>query len=86
MSFEFDPSKSDSNKAKHGLDFLDAQQLWEDENLIELSSKNSTEKRYLAIGMIEGKHWAAIITYRSGVIRIISVRRARETEVKIYES
>ena len=38
------------------------------------------------IGKINGKHWAGIITYREGNIRIISVRRARTEEVELYES
>jgi len=36
--------------------------------------------------MIEGKHWSAIVTYRSERIRLISVRRARKEEIAIYES
>lgn len=85
MSFEYYPSKSEANKEKHGIDFEEAQQLWEDGKLVELPSKDPTEERYLVIGMIEEKHWTAIITYRNGNIRIISVRRAREKEVKVYE-
>lgn len=34
---------------------------------------------------IEGTHWAAVITYRNGNIRLISVRRARREEVDFYE-
>ena len=56
MEFEFDPNKSKANRAKHGIDFIKAQQLW-----------------------------SAIITYRQGRVRIISVRRSRKEEVGIYE-
>jgi uncharacterized DUF497 family protein len=38
------------------------------------------------IGCIDNKHWSAVITYRESNIRIISVRRSRKSEVKLYES
>ncbi|MDJ0900760.1 MAG: BrnT family toxin [Xenococcus sp. MO_188.B8] len=42
--------------------------------------------RFMVIGKIEGKYWSAIITYREENIRLISVRRSRDDEVKVYES
>jgi hypothetical protein len=86
MEFEFDPKKSDSNKNKHGIDFIKAQGLWNDADLLEIPSKTSDEVRFLVIGKIEDKHWAGIITYRNDNIRIISVRRARNEEIELYES
>ena len=85
-SFEFDSKKSQSNKAKHGIDFDEAQLIWEDPDLLEVQAKSDDETRYLIIGKIADKHWSAVITYRGESIRIISVRRSRETEVAIYES
>ncbi len=86
MEFEFDPKKSDGNKQKHGLDFHEAQALWDDPDLIEIPVQTIDEPRYLVIGTIAGKHWSGVITYRGGKIRIISVRRSRKEEVEIYES
>jgi uncharacterized DUF497 family protein len=86
MEFEFDPGKSDSNKQKHGIDFHEAQTLWDDPDLIEVPVQTIDEPRYLVIGTIEGKHWSGVITYRGGKTRIISVRRSRKEEVAIYES
>lgn len=86
MEFEFDTGKGDSNRIKHGIDFHEAQALWDDPDMIEIPAKVTDEPRYLVIGMIAGRHWSGIITYRSGVIRIISVRRSRKEEVDIYES
>jgi len=86
MEFEFDSKKSDSNKQKHGLNFHEAQALWEDPDLIEIPVQTLDEPRYLVIGAIAGKHWSGVITYRGGKIRIISVRRSRKEEVDIYES
>lgn len=86
MEFEFDPSKSQANRAKHGIDFVAAQVLWDDPNLIEIPARTSDEPRYLVIGRIEEKHWSAVVTYREDRIRIISVRRSRKEEVDLYES
>lgn len=85
MEFEFDPKKSDSNKAKHGIDFNEAQELWNDPHLLEIEACSVDESRFLLIGMIKRKHWSAIVTYRQGNIRIISVRRSRKEEVELYE-
>lgn len=86
MNFEFDPEKSDANKIKHGIDFVEAQGLWDDIDLLEIPAKTSDEPRFLVIGRIGEKHWTGIITYRSDNIRIISVRRARDEEIELYES
>lgn len=86
MKFEFDPKKSESNKNKHGIDFIEAQALWNDPDLLEIPVKTSDEARFLVIGKIDDKHWTGIITYRNDNIRIISLRRARNEEIEIYES
>jgi len=84
--FEYDSSKSSSNFDKHGIDFIDAQVLWNDSELIEIQVKSEGEDRFLVIGLISNKHWSAVITYRGNIIRIISVRRSRKKEVIFYES
>ena len=86
MEFEFDEQKSRSNKDKHGIDFVEAQALWEDAELLEVPLKSEDEPRVLFIGQIGGLHWSAIVTHRQGKIRIISARRSRDTEKEIYES
>ena len=86
MPFEYDPSKSQSNREKHGIDFLEAQELWADENRLEIPAKTVDEARYIVIGKIKGKLWSAIITYRGENIRLISARRARDEEKELYES
>jgi hypothetical protein len=86
MEFEFDPEKSEKNKEKHGIDFYEAQALWDDPDLIEIPAKTTDEPRFMVIGRITGTYWSGIMTYRGGRIRIISVRRSREEEIEIYES
>lgn len=57
MRFEFDEAKSQSNKAKHGIDFVEAQALWLDEMFIEVPARTQDEPRFVVIGMIAGQHW-----------------------------
>jgi len=84
--FEFDEAKSRINDTKHGVDFVTAQQLWNDPNFLEISARTVDEARFLVIGLIDGRHWSAVVTHRDDRIRLISVRRSRPEEVKLYES
>lgn len=84
--FEFDDEKSQANLEKHGITFLDAQELWQDPDLLEVQAKSDDEPRFLVIALIGAKHWSAVVTYRNGIIRLISVRRSRKSEVELYES
>lgn len=84
--FEFDDAKSRANQKKHGIDFVEAQELFRDERAYRLTAQCDLEPRFLIIGVIAGKHWLAVITYRGDAIRLISVRRARPVEVQQYEA
>ena len=86
MAFEYDSRKSNENLKKHGINFEDAQKLWNDPNCIVIPAKTLDEKRYLLIGNLNNKIWSAIFTIRRKKIRIISVRRARQNEKEIYKS
>ncbi|TVQ05124.1 MAG: BrnT family toxin [Balneolaceae bacterium] len=86
ITFDYDDQKNRSNYKKHGIDFEDAQKLWDDPDILEIPARTKDEPRFLVIGKITNKHWSAIITYRSNVIRIISVRRSRTEEISLYES
>ena len=86
MEFEFDRRKSASNERKHGIDFVAAQDLWSDPDVVEIPARTADEPRSLVIGMIGDRHWSAVITSREGRTRIISVRRARVEEIASYES
>ena len=86
MQFEYDEIKSKKNKDKHGIDFVEAQHLWDDPERIEIPAKTEDESRYVLIGKIVDKHWSVIITYREEKVRIISARRSRKEEIEFYES
>lgn len=86
IGFEYDEEKSVVNSKKNEIDFVEAQKLWEDPDLLEIPARTQDEKRFLVIGIIEGKHWSGVITYRNKSIRIISVRKSRKEEIGLYES
>ena len=84
--FEFDEAKSQANLGKHGINFVAAQELWKDPYLLEIRAKSEGEPRFVLIGMIGERHWSAVVTYREGRIRLISVRRSRKKEIELYEN
>ena len=85
MDFEFDPAKSAANKAKHGIDFVEAQALWSDPDRLEVPARPMVEARFIVIGQIAQTLWTATVTYRhENTIRLISVRRARRDEAAKY--
>ena len=86
ITFEFDEVKSQANLLKHGINFIDAQALWNDSSLLEIPAKTEDEPRFLMVGVINGRYWSSVITYRGTNIRLISVRRSRTEEVALYES
>ena len=85
MQFEWNDKKSRSNMIKHGIDFNTAKALWDDPNRIEIHTAYPVENRNILIGKIGEKLWASIFTMRGNTIRIISVRRARKKETKLYD-
>ena len=85
VDFAFDKRKSHANKKKHGIDFVEAQALWQDDRRVEIPARTHDEVRCLIVGRIGDAHWSAVITYRRETVRIISVRRSRSEEVELYE-
>jgi uncharacterized protein len=86
MIYEYDENKSQSNLTKHGIDFIEAQKLWDDLNLLEIPARTQDESRFLVIAKMDDKHWSGVITYRELTIRIISIRRSRTEEIALYEN
>jgi uncharacterized protein len=48
-NFEYDENKSQSNLKKHGIDFVEAQQLWNDPNVLEIPARDQDESRFLVV-------------------------------------
>lgn len=84
--FQYDPKKSRSNLKKRGIDFAQAQVLWDDPNHLTITAKSEDETRSLIIARVNEQHWSAVVTDREDEIRLISVRRSRTAEVELYES
>ena len=87
MDSEFDPQKSEANKAKHGIDFEEAQAHWNDPDAVEIKLNYPDEERHARIAKLFDERtelWTAIFTFRSEKIRLISVRRARTKEKERY--
>ena len=85
MRYEYDPAKSQNNKSKHGIDFEEAQELWKDDNLLEITAHFRDERRFAVIGRIHEIMWTVVCTMRGESIRIISCRRSRKTEIALYD-
>ena len=85
MEFEYDPVKSASNLEKHGIDFDEAMELWNDRFMVEFELECKGEKRFAAIARYSGIVWFCVYTMRKNAVRIISVRRAVKGEVRLYD-
>jgi len=49
LKFEYNPNKSQLNQEKHGIDFIEAQKLWQDEDLLQIPAKTEIELRWILI-------------------------------------
>ena len=85
MQFEYDPNKSRMNSEKHGIDFEEAQELWNDEWRLTAKIKRKGEERRLLIARYSSSTWTAIYVVRDDAVRIISVRRSTKEEVRHYD-
>lgn len=85
MSFEWDEDKRLQNFHKHGIDFVDAKEIWSKYH-VEIPSGQIAqgEVRRLAIGELRGRIVTVVFTWRGEVRRLISARNARQKEKKAY--
>lgn len=84
-AFEFDPQKSASNKAKHGIDFVEAQEIWSGHVAQIVAGFRGGEMRYANFGKIGDKYWTVILTYRLARRRIISAYPSNSLQIECYE-
>ncbi|MCK5491742.1 MAG: BrnT family toxin [Candidatus Omnitrophica bacterium] len=83
MNFEYNSDKSKNNKNKHDIDFEQAKVIWNEDNII-IPALTTDEQRYMIIGKIKNKFYSCIFTMRGEKIRIISCRRSRPKEERMY--
>jgi len=86
MQFEWDKKKNQANIRKHGIDFNDVPELFNQPMLSLLDNRgNYGEDRWVGIGILPGLVSVVAYTERNGdIIRIISARKATKREVKAY--
>ncbi|MDQ3512085.1 MAG: BrnT family toxin [Chloroflexota bacterium] len=84
MRFEWDDNKRVSNLDKHGIDFVDAELVFDGRSVVTVPSPYLDEVRTLTTGFVEGRLITVVWTEREDAIRIISARRARDAEVREY--
>ncbi|MDR3424692.1 MAG: BrnT family toxin [Alphaproteobacteria bacterium] len=86
MDYEWDDGKNERNVLERGLDFnLVRFFAWDDALIVEDVRRDYGERRFRALGEIEGKLYVLIYTMRERGLRVISLRRANERERVIYE-
>lgn len=84
MRFDWDESKSEANREKHGVDFAFVVSLWDSPVLTSVSNRKG-ERRRLSIGRIGGEYWTVIWEPRDGATRIISARLSTPKERSCYD-
>ena len=86
MDFEWDPKKAKTNKAKHGVDFELAKDVFRDPaRLSSLDDSSADEERWRIIGLAGGKVLFVVYVERDDdAIRIISAREASKREERHY--
>jgi len=84
-SFEWDENKRRSNVIKHGIDFVDAKDVFYDPAASTFASpQTGGEHRYITVGSMRGVLIAVVSTRRGKSVRIISARSARRNERQRY--
>jgi len=89
VGFEFDPEKSTKNKGKHGIDFEQAQALWDDARAIEIPSNHKQEERRARIARLEirsGQRFSLTAKAISGSFRCVEHASAKKSFTKFYET
>ncbi len=85
MELEWDDSKRAVNKAKHGVDFADADYVLSDLQALTIFDNRHKEDRLVTIGAgPTGRLLVVVHTRRGDTVRIISARKANEREQEKY--
>ena len=87
MTFEWDETKNCANIRKHGFHFTEAEEMFRGALLVRPDTREDYgEKRWIGIGMIQGRYaFVAFAERPNDTIRIISLRKANHEERQEYE-
>jgi hypothetical protein len=83
MIIDYDQSKDEANRQKHGISLERASEL-DVLALLEDDRNAYGEIRYRAWGLIDEQPHCLAFTYRGGRVRAISLRRAHRKEFERY--
>lgn len=88
MEGRFDPAKDAANREKHGLSLAFGDRIFRDGDhlLIPSIRKRDGEERFKVVGLVEGRMFTGVFTWRGDVARFISVRRSNAGEERAYRS
>lgn len=86
MRIEFDNTKDEINRQKHGLSLAFGARIFDDPDLLILPTirDEDDEERYKAVGLVEGKLYTAVHVWRDDTLRFLSVRRSNKNEEEAY--
>jgi uncharacterized protein len=85
MAFEWDDGKDAANRAKHGVSLADAVRLdWDRATVIPDHRRDYGEARQTAFAELDGRLMACAFTERGGAVRIISLRKCNNREIRKY--
>jgi len=84
--FEWDEAKREINRSRHKLDLVDATPLFDGRPVITFPSPRGAEARFVTVGPMGVKFYAAVWTLRGEAIRLISFRRARDGEERAHRA
>ena len=87
MQIEFDADKDEANRFKHRVSLAFGKRVFDDPTHEVITSYREVdrEKRFKAIGMVDGKLYTAVFVSREAAIRMISVRRSNSGEQREYD-
>ncbi len=87
MRFEWDETKRAANLAKHGIDFVDALEMFAAPMLVRSDErKDYGEPRWQGLGFVQGRLMVVAYTKREpNTIRIISLRKANSREEDFFQ-
>ena len=87
MDVEFDADKDEINRFKHRLPLAFGKRVFDDpmRETITTFREIDGEKRFKAVGRVDGKLFTAVFVMRRNIVRMISVRRSNRGEQKEYD-
>jgi uncharacterized protein len=86
MNFEWDESKNKSNRQRHGLDFTEAEPIFNPSLFVDIDDREDYgEERYVGLGLLDGRVVVVIFTQPDDdTVRVISRRKANSYERQQY--